>query len=368
MAAVKAAICVLEDQPVTNAGYGSNLTLAGTAECDASIMSGDGAAGAVGCVPGVDNPIAVAHLLAEQSNLPLPCGLVRPVFLAGDAARRWALSQGLPAAESSEGAGQVDHVEADEGPAPAPAPKRPRLVATGCQANPPPPAAPLPQERGKASGTCCFGDVCDTVGCIVVDAAGRVAAGVSSGGLALKQEGRVGEAAVVGAGCWAHEGLVAAAAAEPPQTAQEGPQPSQQVQHRQRDEGDLQAGGCQVLQPCPGVAVSVSGVGERIMAASLAKAVGMQLQCSQNASQQLLRVELVAAFTSQSFAVGYLSSTSDRSSAAGPIVAPEEHVHVLRVADGVGSAAADGVLRQTSNCPAVKCLEFSCNWPISPVV
>jgi hypothetical protein len=43
---------LVQDQPVTNAGYGSNLTLAGSAECDASIMSGDGTAGAVGCVPG----------------------------------------------------------------------------------------------------------------------------------------------------------------------------------------------------------------------------------------------------------------------------------------------------------------------------
>lgn len=50
--AVTAAIQVLEDDPSTNAGQGSNLTEDGHVECDASIMDGDsGAFGAVGAVP-----------------------------------------------------------------------------------------------------------------------------------------------------------------------------------------------------------------------------------------------------------------------------------------------------------------------------
>jgi taspase, threonine aspartase, 1 len=69
-----------QDSPATNAGRGSNLNAAGRVECDAAVMAGaDGAFGALGAAPGVRHPAAAAARLAEESRLPLPLGLVRPM-------------------------------------------------------------------------------------------------------------------------------------------------------------------------------------------------------------------------------------------------------------------------------------------------
>ncbi|KAK9806269.1 hypothetical protein WJX72_007956 [[Myrmecia] bisecta] len=161
MDAVAAAIKVLEDCAETNAGLGSNLTEGGSVEGDASIMHGDGRFGAVGAVPGVRNPIVVASSIAEESQQALPLGRVRPIFLAGDKARQWARQRGLEAAPSAEDAGQWNAWQEDA----------------------------LQHDARLLN---------DTVGCICVDAVGRVASGVSSGGIAMKTDGRIGEAAIRG--------------------------------------------------------------------------------------------------------------------------------------------------------------------------
>ena len=52
--AVEMAIKVLEDKDITNAGFGSNLTIEGIVECDATIVDHYGRSGAVGAVGGTE--------------------------------------------------------------------------------------------------------------------------------------------------------------------------------------------------------------------------------------------------------------------------------------------------------------------------
>lgn len=49
--AIEASLRILEDKEITNAGYGSNLSIDGTVECDATIVDHLGRSGACGAVP-----------------------------------------------------------------------------------------------------------------------------------------------------------------------------------------------------------------------------------------------------------------------------------------------------------------------------
>lgn len=151
--AVEAAICVLEDNPLFNAGVGSVLNLDGVVEMDAAIM--DGAtlrAGAVAAVSHVRHPISLGRRVMEDG---------RHVLLAGAGARLFAAAHGIPDHEPSS----------------------------------------LVTERQRAR----WADHYGTVGAVALDSAGRVAAGTSTGGIFGKLPGRVGDSALIGSGTYANE-------------------------------------------------------------------------------------------------------------------------------------------------------------------
>lgn len=194
--AVTAALTELEDSPFTNAGTGSNLNLSGDVECDASIMDGKSLDyGAVGALSGIKNPVLVARrLLSEAQKGKLSAGRIPPCFLVGIGAQQWALSHGIPPCPSEKMATKFSLAAYRRN-------KRKMELAEKTEHT-------VLKKQRTSSRTVNelkqpISSSLDTVGAVVVDQDGNVAAAVSSGGLAMKHPGRVGQAAHYGCGCWA---------------------------------------------------------------------------------------------------------------------------------------------------------------------
>ncbi|CAK7269753.1 hypothetical protein SEPCBS119000_003731 [Sporothrix epigloea] len=93
--AVEAAIKCLEDKEITNAGYGSNLSIDGIVEGDATIVDHLGRSGACGSAQMIKNPISLARLIYDRSNIPLSLRRIPPNILVGHGAARFAQEHGM---------------------------------------------------------------------------------------------------------------------------------------------------------------------------------------------------------------------------------------------------------------------------------
>ena len=194
-----AAVASMEDDPTCNAGTGSNLTEDGRVECDAAVMDGRNQTyGACGAVPGVRNPVHLAErLLEHQLGRPRPYGRVHPMLLVGEGARQWACNERIVAnVPAAEDALVTERTRATWT----------RLMRNLREEETKEASADRKRRRDDDTRDVAAGrdesTLHDTVGAVVYDGH-DMASAVSSGGVWLKHSGRVGEAAMFGAGCWA---------------------------------------------------------------------------------------------------------------------------------------------------------------------
>ena len=165
--AVELAVRMLEDDPTYNAGTGACLTAAGDVELDASIMDGGSLrCGAVAVVRDVKNPVSLARAVMERTG---------HVLLAGAGASAFARTLGL-------------------------APHDNALLVT-----------PRQRERWLSLRQNGAGDPGPkgTVGAVARDSRGHLASATSTGGMAMKHPGRVGDTPIIGCGTYADDQLAA---------------------------------------------------------------------------------------------------------------------------------------------------------------
>ena len=167
--AVEAAVKVLEDSPLFNAGKGSVFTAEGTHEMDAAIMEGNTLhAGAVSLITGIRNPVSLARDVMEKSE---------HVFMAGEGAMAFARSLGYSEEEASYFHDEFRYQQWQE------------IKGTD--------SFQLDHSVKKDSK---FG----TVGAVALDVHGNLAAATSTGGMTNKKWGRIGDSPIIGGGNYAN--------------------------------------------------------------------------------------------------------------------------------------------------------------------
>jgi len=173
--AVKAAVVILEDNPLFNAGKGSVFTKKGLNEMDAAIMDGSTLeAGAIAGVRNIRNPVELAEEVMLHSG---------HVFLSGKGANDFAIKQGIKLEPDDYFYSQYrydqwreirdsDLYKLDH--------KNDKLVGL---------------MKDKKFGT---------VGAVACDGDGNIAAATSTGGMTNKRYGRIGDSPMIGIGTYAN--------------------------------------------------------------------------------------------------------------------------------------------------------------------
>src|SRR5664279_3801782 len=173
--AVKAAVVVMEDNALFNAGKGAVFTKKGLNELDAAIMDGSNLdAGAIAGVRNIRNPIELAEEVMLHSG---------HVFLSGKGANDFAIKQGIKLEPDEyfyseyrydqwkqirdSDSYQLDHKS---------------------------------DKLGNLMKDKKFG----TVGAVACDSVGNIAAATSTGGMTNKRYGRIGDSPVIGVGTYAN--------------------------------------------------------------------------------------------------------------------------------------------------------------------
>lgn len=181
--AVEKTIHVLENSPLFNAGRGSVLTSAETVEMDAAIMDGSNLnAGAVAGIKHIKNPISLARAVMEKS---------KHVMMIGEGAETFAGEAGFTKTENdyfitNEKLEEIRRIKAEE--------RKNKSGGLGIKNSLDNKTNAGVEQENK------FG----TVGCAAIDKNGNLAAGTSTGGMANKKWGRVGDVPVIGAGTYAN--------------------------------------------------------------------------------------------------------------------------------------------------------------------
>ena len=160
--AVEATIKILENSELFNAGKGSVLSNKGEVEMDASIMNGQNLnAGAISGIKKIKNPISGARMVMEKSEY---------VFLSGDGAEEFAMSQGLEIIENE-------------------------YFITKTRLN-----SLMNAKKNDSIKDNKFG----TVGCVAIDKYANITSGTSTGGMTNKKWNRIGDVPIIGAGTYAN--------------------------------------------------------------------------------------------------------------------------------------------------------------------